>query len=96
VLGYAKDNVSVPPLPSSLEELRTRIIEEVASVDVDMIYRIWDEIDYRWDTCFVTRENHIYEYLQIKFKHIVHFVMYNNTAIFLLSVLLHLSFVQLI
>jgi hypothetical protein len=44
VLGDVKDEVSVPPLPASLEELRTRKTEEAATVHVDMIHRIWDEI----------------------------------------------------
>jgi len=33
--------------------------EAVATIDVDKIHRIWDEITYRWDICRVTRENHI-------------------------------------
>ena len=57
--GYVKDKVSVPPPPATLEELRARITEEVATIDVDMIRRIWDEIAYRWDIRRVTREKHI-------------------------------------
>jgi hypothetical protein len=59
VWGYVKDRVFVPPLPASLEELRARITEVVAMMDVDMIHRIWDEIAYRWDICCTTRGNHI-------------------------------------
>jgi len=47
VLAYVNDKVSVPPLLASLEELRARITEEVASVDVDTIYKILDETAYR-------------------------------------------------
>jgi hypothetical protein len=59
VWGYVKDKVFVAPLPVSLEELRARITEAVATVDADMIRRIWDEIAYRRDICRVTRGNHI-------------------------------------
>jgi len=51
--GYVKD--FVPPLLVSLEELRSRITEAVATMDAEMIRRIWDEIAYRWDMCRVTR-----------------------------------------
>ncbi|GFG30986.1 hypothetical protein Cfor_07973, partial [Coptotermes formosanus] len=58
VWGDVKDKVSVPPLPASLEELRTQITESVVNIDADMIHRIWNEIAYRWDTCRVTQGNH--------------------------------------
>ena len=54
VWGYIKDEVFVPPLPPSLEELQTWITEAVVAIDVDMIYRIPDKITYRWDICRVT------------------------------------------
>ena len=57
--GYFKDQVFVPPLPASLEEMRAPITEAVATLDADMIHRIWDEISYRWDICRVTLENHV-------------------------------------
>ena len=41
---YVKDKVLVPPLPASLEELRALITEAVVTLNVDMIYRIWEEI----------------------------------------------------
>jgi hypothetical protein len=53
-----KDKVFVLPLPARLEEIRARITEAVATIDVDMIRRIWDETVYRWDICRVTRGNH--------------------------------------
>jgi hypothetical protein len=59
VWGYVKDKVFVQILPASLEELRAQIPEGVATINADMIHRIWDEITYRWDICRVTRENHI-------------------------------------
>ena len=48
VWGDVKNKVFVPPLPASLEELQARITEAVATINVDMIYRIWDEFPYRW------------------------------------------------
>ena len=59
VLGDVKDKVFVPPLTASLEELRVRKAEAVATIDAYMIHRIWEEIAYRWDICRVTRGNHI-------------------------------------
>jgi hypothetical protein len=59
VCGYFKDQVFVPPLPASLEELWARVTEAVATINADMIHRILDEIAYRWDICRVTLENHI-------------------------------------
>jgi hypothetical protein len=35
------------------------IAEAVATIDADMIHRIWDEIAYRWDIGRVKRGNHI-------------------------------------
>jgi len=57
--GYVKDKVFIPPLPASLEELRARITEAGATIDADIIRRIWDEIAYRWDIYRLTRGNHI-------------------------------------
>ena len=42
--GYVQDKVFVPPLPASLEDLRARITEAVATIDADMIHMIWQEI----------------------------------------------------
>jgi hypothetical protein len=52
--AYVKHKVFLPHLPASLEELRAQITEPVATIDADMIHRIWDEITYRWDICHVT------------------------------------------
>ena len=59
VWGCVEDKVFASSLPASLEELRAWIAEAVATIDVHMIHRIWDEIAYGWDICRVTRENHI-------------------------------------
>ena len=57
--GYVKDKVFAPSLPASLGEVRTRITEAFATIDLHMIHRVWDEIAYGWDICRVTRGNHI-------------------------------------
>jgi hypothetical protein len=44
VWGLVKDEVFVPPLLASLEELRARATEAFATADADLIHRIWDEI----------------------------------------------------
>jgi len=54
VWGYIKTKDYVPTLPGSLEELRRRIREAVATRDAGTIHMIWDEIAYRWDICGVT------------------------------------------
>jgi hypothetical protein len=95
VLGYVKDKVFILPLPEILEELRARITEAVATIDADMIHRIWDEVAYRWDICRVTWGNHI-EHLWISVDETqtgtAFCDVYHNTVGFLLSVLLHRSF----
>jgi hypothetical protein len=57
--GYVKDVVYVPPLPNDLQELRQRIIAAVATINRDMLERVWTETDYRIDVCSVTRGFHI-------------------------------------
>ena len=46
VWGYVKYKVFVPPLHARLEEIWARIREAVATICVDMIHKIWDEIAY--------------------------------------------------
>jgi hypothetical protein len=57
--GYVKDRVYVPPLPRDLPELRLRIMDAVATIDVHMLERVWHELDYRIDVCRVTKGGHI-------------------------------------
>jgi hypothetical protein len=45
----------VPPLPRDLPELRLRIKDAVATIDVHMLERVWQELDYRIDVCRVTK-----------------------------------------
>lgn len=40
-----------PPLPNNLPKIGVRIQEAVASIDSEMLGRIWQEIHYRIDVC---------------------------------------------
>jgi hypothetical protein len=57
--GYVKDNVFVPPVPVSLDDLKQRITTATAGVGEDMLMRVWQEVDYRVDICRVTKGAHI-------------------------------------
>lgn len=57
--GFLKDKVYVTPLPANLAELRNRITATVALVTPDMLQRVWEEIDFRWDVCRMTNGSHI-------------------------------------
>jgi hypothetical protein len=57
--GFVKDRVYVPPLPANVTELGTRITAAVAEVTPEMLRRVWQEIDYRWDVCRITNGSHI-------------------------------------
>jgi hypothetical protein len=52
-------NKYVPPLPRDLAVLLARIIAAVKNVDAPMLTRVWQELEYRIDVCFVTRGAHI-------------------------------------
>lgn len=57
--GFIKDRVYVPPLPTTLGDLRARITAAIAEIDRDTLHKVWQEIDYRLDVCRVTRGAHI-------------------------------------
>ncbi|PSN39231.1 hypothetical protein C0J52_24166 [Blattella germanica] len=40
-------------------ELRHRIAAAVQQVTPDMLQRVWQEIDFRWDVCRMTNGAHI-------------------------------------
>ena len=54
-----KDKVYVPPLPTTLSELRHRITAAVAAVTNDMLADVWIELDYRLDVCRASRGGRI-------------------------------------
>jgi hypothetical protein len=49
----------MPRMPRDLPQLRQRIVEAVATVDREMLLRVWQEIDYRIDVCRVTKGGYI-------------------------------------
>lgn len=57
--GFIKDKVYIPPLPKSLQDLRNRISAAVDEVTPDLLERVWQEIDFRWDVCRITNGSHI-------------------------------------
>jgi hypothetical protein len=59
IWGFLEDRVFIPPLPASVIELRTRIIDAVAEVVPELIHSMWQDIDYRWDVCCNASGSHI-------------------------------------
>ena len=57
--GYVKEAVYVPPLPTTLNNLRQRITAAVHAVTNDMLSRVWDEFGYRVDVCRAANGGHI-------------------------------------
>ncbi|GBN53368.1 hypothetical protein AVEN_209211-1 [Araneus ventricosus] len=51
--GYVKDQVCVPPMPTTLQALQERITAHVTDIDRNMLLNVWTELDYRWDVCLV-------------------------------------------
>jgi hypothetical protein len=47
--GFVKDNVYVPPLPTTLHELKTRIRQACANTDQEILHNVWQEVEYRFD-----------------------------------------------
>jgi hypothetical protein len=44
---------------SEIGDLKRRITEAVAAVTCDLLRRVWEELDYRFDICRVTRGAYI-------------------------------------
>jgi len=59
VWDYVKDHVYVPPLPSSISELKVRIRTAIEITNVDMLKTVWIELDYRVDVCRIAKCAHI-------------------------------------
>ena len=57
--GYVKDQVYVPPIPTSISELKVRIRTAIETVTDDMLQTVWNELDYRVDVCRITKGAHI-------------------------------------
>jgi hypothetical protein len=54
-----KDKVFLPPQPVSIPDLKNRIEAAVATITPDLLIRVWQELDYRLDVCYVTKGAHI-------------------------------------
>jgi hypothetical protein len=60
-LGDAADiNPTIKFLPRDLPQLRQRIVEAVAAIDLQMLQRVWQELNYRIDICSVTKCIYVY------------------------------------
>ena len=46
--------VYVPPLPASIPETKVRNITVIETIIVDMLQKVWNELDYRVDVCRIT------------------------------------------
>jgi hypothetical protein len=53
--GFVKDNVYIPPMPVDLQELRDRIVNAIALVDVTFLNKLWDKLEYHLDVCRKTQ-----------------------------------------
>jgi hypothetical protein len=52
--GFVKDNVYFLPLPTTLQELKTRIRESCANNDQEILHNVWQEVEYRFDVARAT------------------------------------------
>jgi hypothetical protein len=57
--GYVKEHVFVPALPLDIDELKLRTTAAIENTDRNMSEGIWDELDYRRDTCRDTKRAYI-------------------------------------
>ena len=57
--GYVKDQVYVPPLPTSIPELKLRIGTSIETITGDMLQTVRNELNYRVDVCRITKGAHI-------------------------------------
>jgi hypothetical protein len=51
--------VFVPPLPLDIDELKLTGTAAIETVYRNMLERVWDELDYRLDICWVTNGAYI-------------------------------------
>jgi hypothetical protein len=49
----------VPPLLSSIPELKVRIRIATETITTDMLQTIWNELDYRVVVCSITKGTHM-------------------------------------
>ena len=49
----------IPSMPRDLAELRERITDAFVGIDLGMLGRVWQELEYRIDVCRITKGAHI-------------------------------------
>ena len=49
----------VPPLPTSIPELKLRIRTATETITADMLQTVWNELDYRVDVRRITKSSHV-------------------------------------
>jgi len=54
-----RHQIYVPPLPTSIPELKVRIRTAIETITADMLQTVWNEIDYRVDVCRITKGAYI-------------------------------------
>jgi hypothetical protein len=54
-----KDEVYVPPMPITLNNLKDRIRTAIAKTDQPLLQNVWNEVEYRRDVCRATNGAHI-------------------------------------
>jgi hypothetical protein len=57
--SFVKDNVYVPPLPTTLYVLKTRIRHACANTDQEILHNVWQEVEHRFHVARATRGAHI-------------------------------------
>jgi hypothetical protein len=43
---------------NTLDELKAQTTAAIARVTKDMLQRVWQDVDYRWDVCRATDDTH--------------------------------------
>jgi len=51
--------VYVPPLPTSIPEMKVRIRTAIETNTADLLQTVWNELDYRVDVCRITKDAYI-------------------------------------
>jgi hypothetical protein len=50
-----RDQVYVPPLPTSIPELKIQIRTAIENITADLLQTVWNELDYHVDVCRITK-----------------------------------------
>ena len=53
--GYVKDQVFVPPLPTSIPELKVRIRTAILTITADTLQTVWNKLEYCAHICRITK-----------------------------------------